>query len=365
MKRKLFFSVGILFCLLFSIYFFSSFRVEGEQIIELSNVENSYGKIKNKKKGFHFQKADESPVKKITKIYKINSLEEYDNISKYGPLPDCLQGTLFIINLSVDKNGDLIISEDIRHLIEYFLTAQLEENRDTVIGRIEEFFNLTLPPDAAMEAYDILHSYLAYKKALTGFDTEAYDGEDNSSLIGGLKIAAAKRFDARRKYLGEEVVEAFFAREEAYDSFTLKRMEIENDDSLDFKKKATLLEEEEEFLPESMKERRQKWRDEQVLRVEIEQLKAAGDNSDKIFKLRSDLYGEKGALALANIDKKRDELKSRFKEYSFDKQKILNSKDITDEEKELNIDEIKRSYFSSKEIIKIGIWESIENNKKS
>ena len=298
-------------------------------------------------------------------LLKITSSEELGKISKYGELPDCLKNTLITGELTVDENGNLIISQDIQSVFEYFLSAQSEESLETIVSRIEEYIDLTLPHKASLEALEILYSYLSYKKSLERVDPDNYKEASRNEMVNVLKDAIQKRYDSRRKYLKPEIIEAFFSKDEQYDEFTISRMELENNPEISYKEKQQILKQMEELLPEDIKERRSKFEQEQVMNTKIEEIKEQGEDNKKIYDLRATVYGHDAAKRLMDYDIKQNEFNKRFNEYLAFKKKIKNSSKLDDEKKQMEIEYFEKDNFNDIEIRKIKIMERLHSEKKN
>jgi hypothetical protein len=81
-------------------------------------------------------------------------------------LPNSLQGTEVDGELEVDANGHLKITNGVRHVFDYFLSAIGEEPLETILARIRAYIRHKLPNMAAGEAEQLLDNYIAYKRGL-------------------------------------------------------------------------------------------------------------------------------------------------------------------------------------------------------
>ncbi len=308
-------------------------------------------------------KTVQSPSK-TKELTRFASLEDYENESKYGQLPASLEGTNIDGTIEVDENGKLILSQKIRSLFEYFMSAMNEEGEETTFGRIEEYIQLTLPPDAAMEALGIFHSYFDYKKSLVKFNSEVDHKQDKTRFVSDLKKAIYERMAKRSKSMSPDVVDAFFADEEAYDIFTVGRLEIDGDPNLSAQQKQVMMEELEEQLPAKQKERRSKLREQKLLEEEIAAMKLQDGNEQKIYQMRKEGYGKEAADRFLALDNKRNELNNKLKEYKAARKTILASSEISDEEKLYQIEKLEENIFTEQELVEIKIIERIGKSRK-
>jgi lipase chaperone LimK len=297
-------------------------------------------------------------------IMSLTTAEELGKISRYGNLPSCLKNTLIGGSLPVDDQGRLVISPQIRKVFEYFLSAIKEEPLDKIIGRIKEYIQLTLPDTAEGEALALFDSYLEYKKNLNKFDPYAYEDKTKSEMVKDLRQAILDRIDARGQYLSPEVANAFFAREEAYDLFTIRRLEIENDNSMNDKEKSEKILKLEEDLPQDIRERRQQFQEERSLNERILDLEKEGGRDEEIYVLRMDYYGEEAADRLATYDKNRSRFNTRANDYFAFKQKTMANTGLNDEAKKREIEVFEKNNFNERELNRVRIWERRNSQNK-
>jgi lipase chaperone LimK len=167
-------------------------------------------------------------------------------------LPPSLQGTEVDGELEVDANGHLKITGGIRRVFDYFLSAVGEEPLDSIIKRIRAYIRHKLPAAAADEAERILDNYINYKRGLEAIPQVA-------SGAGQIDIEALRRQmqqvqALRTQFFSPEVIAAFFGDEDAYDRYTLARLDLLQNKSLSPTQRADQLAALEQQLPESMRE---------------------------------------------------------------------------------------------------------------
>lgn len=296
-------------------------------------------------------------------VGRFSSLEAYEKVSKYGKLPESLRG--IDVNWAIAANGKLVVSNDLRALFEFFLSTQSEEGTAVSIGRIEEYLQALLPGAAASEAQDILRAYIDYKKTLTRFEPpkgRVYTGDQKLDLIATIadvKQALNGRIQARRNFLGSEVADALFAEDEAYDLYTIRRLEIEQNGAWSEADKEALLAQAEAQLPEARRKRIQSERKEATLNQRIETLRAQGGNEEQIFAWRAELYGADEATRLALVDREQAAWMQRLQAYRAAKDSVLRLAGLSPQAKQQRIDELERSSFNAQELMEVRILESI------
>jgi len=273
--------------------------------------------------------------------------------SQYGNLPSSLRRTEIPGNLMVDMSGKLIVTEDLRDVFEYFLSGMGEEPYETLIARIEEYLKYALPDSASQEAIEILHSYLTYKKKLEELESDKSIIEGREDRIAALKDILSQRMLVRRQCLSPDVVDAFFGESEKYDLFTLGRIEIEQNAVLSEQEKESRLIELEEQLPEHMKERRQEYRTRQKLQKTIDEIRQKGGSEEEVFQARAEIFGPEAAERLAELDKQTANWENRLHQFTEGMKSITQQKELSDDEKQERINELKYDLFDDTEISRV------------
>lgn len=81
-------------------------------------------------------------------------------------LPASFRGTTVDGVFRLDANGNLLISEDIRQIFDYFLAAVGEEPLATSVERLRAYITEQLSANAREQALTLLNQYLDYKREL-------------------------------------------------------------------------------------------------------------------------------------------------------------------------------------------------------
>ncbi|MES2947463.1 MAG: lipase secretion chaperone [Pseudomonadota bacterium] len=303
------------------------------------------------------------------RVLRFRTLKEYEAVSKYGRLPNSLTGVNVNWNIASNTNGKLILTADLAALFEFFLSAHTEEGLATSLGRIEEYLRGLLPDTAASEALDILRAYLAYKQGLTRFEPpkdRVFTGDQNADLIStvaDVKAAMNQRMAARRQYLGTEAAEVFFKADEAYDAYTIKRLEADTNTSLSAAERESLVAQAEQLLPEEKRIRVQQERKEAALNQRIAALQAQGGNEEEVRNLRTELYGAQEANRLAVVDQDQAAWMQRLQNYRDTKDNVLRQTALGADAKALAIDRLEQSRFNPEELREVKVLESIRTQK--
>lgn len=233
-------------------------------------------------------------------------------------LPASLRGTQVPGGLRVDSDGHLMPDVALRNLFDYFLSALGEEPLDTLLGRIRAHLEQALPEPARSEALAALSGYVDYKAALADLEN-SLPALDTSRMASINTEAVAERLarvrDMRRTHLGAALADAFFADEEAYDRFTLERLQVERDPTLSPQERAARLASAEALLPEYVREARAETQRFEQYQQQVDALQAEGASPARIQALREQTFGPEAAARLAELDRERAAWDKRWQHY--------------------------------------------------
>ena len=271
-----------------------------------------------------------------------------------------LQGTRIHGNLRVDEQGNLIIDNDIKKLLHYFLNVEGELSREELIILLRKGIADYLPQPAEGQALEILTQYLAYQNALQEqINQGAYPLKSNG--IEGYRQAFELRNQLRIQYLGAEVASAFFAEEEAYDLYTVTRLELASNTSLTDAERTAQLSVLEEQLPEQYLNVRKKQQSRVAVNEEINVLR---ENNASIYELQdtwTQHYGVEAAQRLVTLEVKRQEWDNRYNTYSQQRQS-LQEMGLDDDTFKSQLNALQESSFSEAEQKRIQALDKINGD---
>ena len=271
-----------------------------------------------------------------------------------------LQGTRIHGNLRVDEQGNLIIDNDIKKLLHYFLNVEGEISREDLITLLRKGIADYLPQPAEGQALEILTQYLAYQNALQEQINQGVY-QLKSDGIEGYRQAFELRNQLRIQYLGAEVASAFFTEEEAYDLYTVTRLELANDTSLTDAERTAQLSVLEEQLPEQYLNVRKKQQSRVAVNEEINNLR---ENNASIYELQdtwTQHYGAEAAQRLVTLEVKRQEWDSRYNIYSQQRQ-LIQEMDLDEDAFESELNALQKSSFTEAEQKRIQALDKINGN---
>ena len=287
------------------------------------------------------------PESKSNFIAPVISYNTYT--SKYGPLPKSLRGTNIPISFSLDSEGNLIITESIKSLIEYFLSANGEESLETIISRIEELFTQQLEEPALSEALSVLTQYIDYKKALVEMEQMLAENTQASGKVSDYQTMFQYRREARMNALSPEIYDAFFANEDKADSYTAGILDTQRNTSLSDQEKTDQILTLEQLLPPEEQAIKQAERARETLQKEITTARALGASDEQVFQMRAEVYDYETAERFATADKKKAEWNARFQHYRESRTQILMNDGLSEADKVNEIYTIQTDLFTKNE----------------
>lgn len=289
---------------------------------------------------------------------KIQTLIRQSERADPGPLPRSLAGTQAPGGWQRVEDGQLVPTPQLRELFEYYLSALGEEPLQTIVARIRAALAV-LPPAARQQALEILGHYLDYRLALTQLGS----GEQGSVGLSGdpdaIAAQLAKVRDLRRQTLGEDVADAFFARDEALDQYTLTRLRIERDDSLSAAQKKAQLAAAATQLPESMQASRAATERFADYQQSLQKLRSEGASAAQIDQLRQQTFGAEAAQRLAALDQQRADWQKRWQAYR-NAVAQLDASGLASDEKVQQQAQLRQQYFSASELPRVKALDSIQ-----
>lgn len=251
-------------------------------------------------------------------------------------------------SLRVDEQGNLITDIQLKHWIDYHLSALGELPLDQILAMMRAEMDLLAEP-AKSQAHQILDNYISYKDQLAEFDQSGQVAELAEQLnFGDMKSRLDWQKRLRREVFSPEVVSNFWGLDEIIDDYTVAKMDIQKSD-LSFEQKQAELEQLEQNLPEEVRQRRS----DTSLSVDVEtqeqELIESGASESEIYQLRSEKFGDEAAQRLAELDQQQNQWKSRVVAYNHEKQRINNIEGISEEEKHNMLSEYATQNFSELE----------------
>ncbi len=269
-----------------------------------------------------------------------------------GPLPASLDGTEVDGAARVDEHGELIIDVGLRQGFDYFLAAIGEEDLETIKARIAAWLDEELPPGAARQAWAVLERYLGYKEALA--DIPEHDGTPES-----MRRTVRARGELRDAWLGQEISDAFYRFENAYDHYMIERMALEQDDSLTGEQRRKRLDGLRAELPDEVRDAMERTRATARVSRQVSELREQGASESEIHALRERELGSEAAQRLSELDQQRAEWDRRYGGYR-EELEALRERDLDAETLEREIEHLREQHFDEQELRRVETLDRIQ-----
>lgn len=275
-------------------------------------------------------------------------------------LPASFAGTQVDGVFRLDSNGNLVISEDIRRIFDYFLAAVGEEPLRSSVERLQAYIASQLPAPARDQALLLLEQYLDYKRQLVLLERDLPQMADLSALRQ--REAAVQALRAR--IFDSQTHQAFFAREEAYNQFSLERLAIVHDSRLDDAGKAAAVDQLRNSLPAEMQDSVLPQLQNQ-LRQQTVQLRAAGASPAQIRRLRQQLVGAEATERLEALDQQRLGWSQRIEQYRQAKAALLANQGLSASDRSAAIAQLAADNFDERERLRLDAAEQLAASRST
>lgn len=262
--------------------------------------------------------------------------------------PTSLRGTEVDGELLVDARGNLVLTSQVRHLFDYFLSLIGEESSQQARQRIRDHLTAQLDEPARSQALELLETYLDYQYQLVDLEARFPVAERLEDLLA--REQAVQQLRAR--LFSREAHEAFFAGEEIYNNFTLERLTIQQDPSLSDREKGLAIEALRENLPEEM----QQLLVPQIhndLREQTLALRAAGADEARIRQLRMGMLGPEATERLEELDRSRAEWRERVEAFQQERERILSQPGLADNDRRAAVNALLEEQFTANERLRL------------
>jgi lipase chaperone LimK len=279
---------------------------------------------------------------------------------KMQALPASFDGTQVDGRFRVDATGQLIVSEDIRRIFDYFLAAIGEESLRVSVARLQTYIADQLQEPARQQALGLLEQYLAYKRELVLLERDLPQLAD----LQAMRQREAAVQALRAHIFSTEAQQAFFAREQAHNQFTLERLAILHDARLDDAAKATAVDQLRNALPPEMHDSvlPQLQND---LRQQTAKLQAEGASAAQIRQLRQQLVGAEATQRLEALDQKRQTWNQRVSRYLTEKAEIEAAQGLSARDKADAIAQLAEGGFDEQERLRLEAAEQLAATRRS
>lgn len=257
-------------------------------------------------------------------------------------LPSSFVGTEVDGSFRVDAAGNLIISEDIRRIFDYFLASIGEESLDASVSRLRNYIDSQLQEPARARAQALLEQYLSYKRELVLLERDL----PQMASLDAMRQRETVVQTLRARLFDSETHQAFFAREEGYNRFTLERLAIQYDSTMSAEEKGVAVDRLRASLPEELQQH-------------TARLQAEGASAAQIRQMRQQLVGAEATTRLEALDSQRQSWQRRLDDYITAKAKIQVNEGLSSGDKRAAIEALAAERFDERERLRLDAAEQL------
>ena len=283
-------------------------------------------------------------------------------------LPRSLQGTEVDGEIIIDENKQLVVTEGLRRLFDYFLSALGEEDEAVIYARVESYIRSHTPEPAASQAMKIFDQYIAYLKAIPAIEKRYGNLQLQATKNGelDLNVVAQQRQDVaklRQQHFDKTTITAFFGAEDAYDDYSIAMVKINQDKQMSDAQKEAAKQDYISRMPDNATKAniaQQANLEELISRTE--QLQAKGATAEELYNMRRELVGAPAAARLAQVDQQDAHFAQRFKQYQAQKQQLL-SQNADKAQAQTQIHQIEQQLFNDMERKRLAGYAALQQQK--
>lgn len=275
-------------------------------------------------------------------------------------MPASFNGTQVDGTFSVDAAGNLLITRDIVQIFDYFLAALGEDSLPVTLARLEAYISAQLQQPAQGQARELLSQYLNYKRQLLQLERDL----PQLSSLDGLRQRERAVQALRARVFSPEAHRVFFALEEGYNQFTLARLAVQQDSTLDAAAKGQAIDQLRSNLPEELQASVLPQLHSE-LRAQTAQLQAAGASREQIQQLRQQLVGAQAATRLASLDQQRQDWQQRLTSYQQATAAIQANAGLSAADKRVEVQRLAAAQFNPQERLRLEASAELASSQKA
>ena len=283
-------------------------------------------------------------------------------------LPRSLKGTQVDGEIIIDENKQLVVTEGLRRLFDYFLSAIGEEDEAVIFARVESYIRHHTPEPAASQAVAIFSKYVAYLKALPEIEKRYGNLQLQATKNGELDLNAIAQqkqdvANLRQQYFDKTTIEAFFGASDSYDDYSMEMVRINQNEQMSEAQKQAARQDYVSRLPDgAIKTNIMQQANLNELMARAEQMKAAGASPEALYNMRRELVGAPAAARLAQVDQQDADFDQRFKQYQTQKQQLL-SQNADKAQAQTQIHQIEQQLFNDMERKRLAGYAALQQQK--
>lgn len=262
-------------------------------------------------------------------------------------LPPSLAGTEVDCAVATDAAGHLQATPGLRQCFDYFLSAVGEESPETLMARIRAQLRSRLQEPALGEAEKVLAGYVAYLRGVADIEKRQTSSTPGQWDLEKVRQQMQQVQALRRMYLAPDVIAAFFDEDDAYDRYTLARLELLQNRNLPAAARARQLATLDQQLPASLRDSLKTVNQYTDLRTLTEDWKKRGGSADELRQIRSNLVGEEATTRLEALDQENSAWDTRMAAWYGQRDAVLKNAGLSAQDRDRQLEELRRSHFGN------------------
>ncbi|PWB14638.1 lipase chaperone [Acinetobacter sp. AM] len=268
------------------------------------------------------------------------------------------QDTEVNCQLSLNQSQHLIVNEQTRNCFEYFITQYGEKQINQIKQDFTRYMQKGYKEPALSQIIDLWNRYIDYRVQLGNLKEPNLDKQDPEYYR---KVFALMN-NLRAQFFSSAEIEGLFGAENTYHEYTLDRMSIMADSSLNEVQKAQKLKELFAQLPEDWRENLEQLSKLEDLRKLTSDIKARGGSAEELRQMRMNLVGAEATTRLEQLDQDRGQWKSRVNEYLTQRDQILKSQ-MSESAQQQAIAQLRQQQFKNpQEQLRLGTFETTHDS---
>lgn len=253
--------------------------------------------------------------------------------------------------LQVNQQGQLVINQQLRQFFDYYLAAINQESLAQITIRIRQALQQQLSNEALTQALVIFKNYLQYKNAITAF-IQSHIANPQLTFTENVELSQQLIDDIRQQFLSDQVIVAFFATEDNYNSYALSLLKISHNKQLDQQQRDYQIEQlQSTVAPELIAQQRQA-NQLNHYRQQYLALTQQGATTTQLNQFTKQQFGKKAATRLQQLTVTRNRWHDRLNRYRAELDTITELQQDQQSEAAM-IKHLRQQHFSNQEIKRV------------
>lgn len=267
------------------------------------------------------------------------------------------QDTQINCQIKADSSNQMIVDEQTKNCFEYFITQYGEKSIERIKSDFLSFTQTTYKNPLLSQLNDLWNRYLQYSQQLENLQAPNINHDSPEyyqRIFSNMK-------NLQKQFFSNYEIEGLFGQEDIYNEYTIKRMNIWNNNEISTNEKAKKLKDLFNELPEDWKENLQQLSQLEDLRKLTAEIKARGNSAEELRQMRTNLVGPEATQRLENLDLQRNDWKQRVNHYLNERETIMKSS-MSDTAKQNALNQLRNQQFANKqEQIRLQTFEQVHD----